>query len=116
MNVMCAWCEREGKETFIGELGLYDRLLISHGICHEHERLLAQQIRELRGRDNPKLLRRRPVCGAIRTSTGVRRTTSSRRASRRRMLTHCMSTNQLALPFSPDTEESRSVETSAAAE
>ena len=115
MNVICAWCEREGKQTFISELGLYDRLVISHGICDEHGKLLAQQIRELRVKENPRLLRRKSVCGAIRPSTRLPRTTGSRRATRRRLRTPVVSTDQLALPFSPDTE-SRSVEPSAAGE
>ena len=48
MKVVCAWCEREGKEMLTGEVGLYDRPMTSHGICDDHEKVLLKQIEELR--------------------------------------------------------------------
>ncbi len=61
MKVVCAWCETEGKETLIGEIGLYDIEVTSHGICIDHEKVLLNQIKELRLKQNPRLRRpRRP--------------------------------------------------------
>jgi len=48
MKVICAWCEQEGKETLIGEAGLYDRPMTSHGICEAHKKVLLTQIEDLR--------------------------------------------------------------------
>jgi hypothetical protein len=44
MKVICAWCEREGRQTLIGEVGLYDRQMTSHGICRNHEKVVLKQI------------------------------------------------------------------------
>lgn len=61
MKVVCAWCENEGKETLIGEIGLYDWQVTSHGICLDHEKVMLRQIEELRIKQNPRLRRpRRP--------------------------------------------------------
>ena len=43
VKVICAWCEREGKETLIGEVGLYDRSMTSHGICDDHEQVVRKR-------------------------------------------------------------------------
>jgi hypothetical protein len=48
MKVICAWCEQEGKETLIGEVGLYGRGMTSHGICDDHKKVLLTQIRKLK--------------------------------------------------------------------
>jgi hypothetical protein len=45
MQVICAWCENEGKETLIGEVGLYEGQMTSHGICDDHEKALLKQIK-----------------------------------------------------------------------
>lgn len=47
MRVICAWCEQEGKETLIGEVGLYDRPVTSHGICDDHKKAMLKQLRKL---------------------------------------------------------------------
>src|SRR4026207_1754460 len=61
MKVVCAWCETEGKETLIGEIGLFDVEVTSHGICIDHEKVLLHQIKELKMKQHPKLRRpRRP--------------------------------------------------------
>lgn len=102
MKVICAWCEDEGKETLIGEIGLYDWQVTSHGICIDHEKVLLRQIEELTLKQNPRLQRpRRPrikpksscpssVSEAIPSCT----TTWHRRRCKNRM-----STAQLSLPF-----------------
>jgi hypothetical protein len=59
MKVLCAWCEKEGKETLIGEISLYDREVTSHGICKDHQQVLFMQIRELKWKQNPRLRRPR---------------------------------------------------------
>lgn len=45
MKVLCAWCEQEGKRTLIREVGLANRLIVSHGICCVHEVMLLKRIR-----------------------------------------------------------------------
>ena len=45
MQVICAWCENEGKETLIGEVGLYEGQMTFHGICDDHEKALLKQIK-----------------------------------------------------------------------
>jgi hypothetical protein len=36
MRVVCAWCEREGKPSYLGEREPYDNLTTTHGICPRH--------------------------------------------------------------------------------
>jgi hypothetical protein len=107
MKVICAWCEREGKETLIGEVGLYDRLMISHGICDDHEQVLLMQIRELRRKRNPALHRRRHARAPSRAGSPfpASQATRIRTPTRRRLLNDGLSSAQLRLPFS-DLEES----------
>jgi len=47
MQVICAWCEREGTQTLIDEVELYDRKMTSHGICRKHEKAVLKQIQQL---------------------------------------------------------------------
>jgi len=44
MNILCAWCEKEGKEAFICEAEPFDRPTLSHGICETHQKLLLLQL------------------------------------------------------------------------
>jgi hypothetical protein len=37
MIVLCSWCIREGKPSFIREKPPYEDTRISHGICDPHE-------------------------------------------------------------------------------
>lgn len=56
MRAVCAWCEREGKETVL-KPGPKDGPL-SHGICDMHERWLIDQalgMRKKRMDENPFL-------------------------------------------------------------
>jgi hypothetical protein len=102
MKVICAWCENEGKETLIGEIGLYDGEVTSHGICLDHEHVMLRQIHELKIKHNPRLRRQRhtraqsvsprPVSDVPTICT----TPWRRRRSKRRM-----SAAQLSLPFGP---------------
>jgi hypothetical protein len=98
MKVICAWCENGGKETLIGEVGLYDREVTSHGICLDHERVLLRQIEELKIRQSPRLRRQRRSRGTSRTSGSPAMehcTTPWRRRRSHRM----SSVAQLNLPF-----------------
>ena len=96
MKVVCAWCETEGKETLIGEIGLYDIEVTSHGICIDHEKVLLNQIKELRLKQNPRL--RRPRRPRIQPrSPGSPTIPNCTTPWRRR--THRMPTAQLSLPF-----------------
>ena len=102
MKVLCAWCEQEGKETLIGEAGLYDRQMTSHGICEDHEHVILKQIEELRIRQNPSLHRRRLARAKSRSTNPLPPswTTPIRRSTRRRLLKDRLSSAQLHLPFS----------------
>jgi len=96
MKVICAWCENEGKETLIGEIGLYDIDLTSHGICVDHEKVLLGQIRSLKRKHSPRLRRTRRL--PSRTSTSV--TVPNCTTPWRRRRTHRLPAAQLSLPFS----------------
>jgi hypothetical protein len=60
MNVMCAWCEKEGKTVVIGtKEGPADQ--VTHGICKYHQDEMLQQIAALQQRlpaANPRRRRR----------------------------------------------------------
>jgi hypothetical protein len=103
MKVVCAWCEVEGKETLIGEIGLYDWQVTSHGICIDHEKAVLMQIKDLRMQQNPRLRRQRrhrTVPASARPSlslaTGFAACTT---AWRRRRHHSYGSSAQLSLPF-----------------
>ena len=101
MKVICAWCEREGRQTLIGELELYDRKMTSHGICRKHEKVVLRQIQQLSNRENPRLQRRRLSRSKLGSSTWLpaSRTTRMRTPPRRRLLKDRLFSAQLQLPF-----------------
>jgi len=101
MQVICAWCEREGKQTIIGEVELYDQRMTSHGICRHHQKVLLKQIKQLPNRESPRLQRRRLSRTKLRLSTWLpaSRTTRLRAPTRRRLLKDRLSSAQLQLPF-----------------
>ena len=101
VKVICAWCEQEGKETLIGEVGLYDRSMTSHGVCDDHEQVIKMQIRELRIKQNPRLHRRRHSRAKSKPSSPLpaSRTTRICMPTRRRPLKDRLSSVQLRLPF-----------------
>ena len=103
MRVICAWCEREGEETLFGEIGLYDQPLTSHGICDDHQKVILNQIRELRIKQNPRSPRRKQSCAKLGPSGELPppRTTGIRTSTRSRLLIKDrQSSAQLCLPFS----------------
>jgi hypothetical protein len=96
MKVICAWCENEGKETLIGEIGLYDIEVTSHGICLDHEQALLQQVEALRLKQHPRLRRvRRSRAQPRQSGSGV----IPNCATPWRRRKHRMSPAQLSLPF-----------------
>ena len=102
MKVLCAWCEKEGKETLIGEVGLYDGPMTSHGICDDHEKVVLQQVAELRIKQNPRVYRRRKHSrskSAASTPLLASRKICIRTPARRRLLKNHLSSAQLQLPF-----------------
>jgi hypothetical protein len=101
MKVICAWCEREGRQTLIGEMGLSDRKMISHGICRNHKKAVLREIQPLPNRENPRLQRRRRPPIKLRTSTWLpaSRTTRIRTPTRRGLLKDRLFSAQLQLPF-----------------
>ena len=55
MKVICAWCEREGKEGVMGEKEGPD--LTTHSVCDEHQKKLladVMRLRELKRLANPR--------------------------------------------------------------
>jgi hypothetical protein len=102
MKVICAWCEREGKLTLIGEVELYDRKMTSHGICPSHERLVLKQVQHLSNRENARFQKRRLSRTKLSSSIGlpISRTTHMRTSTRHRLLKDHLSAAQLQLPFS----------------
>ena len=101
MKVICAWCEQEGKEMLIGEVGQYERPMTSHGICGAHKKVILKQIEELRIKQNPRLDERRHSHAQSRPSNPLpaSRTTRIRTKTRRRQLKNRLSSAQLHLPF-----------------
>ena len=97
MKVVCAWCETEGKETLIGEIGLFDVEVTSHGICIDHEKVLLHQIKELKMKQHPKL--RRPRRPRIQPRSSGATTVPNCATPWRRRRTHRMPAAQLSLPF-----------------
>ena len=100
MKVICAWCEKEGKETLIGEIGLYDMEVTSHGICTDHQTVLLRQIHELRIQQNPRLRRSRRPRIKLRSSGSPMVANCTTPWRRRRK--HRMSPAQLSLPFTEE--------------
>ncbi len=96
MKVICAWCENEGRETLIGELGLFDIEVISHGICLDHEQVLLRQVEALKLQQNPRLGRTRRSRAQSRQS-GSAVVPNSAMPRRRRK--NRMPSAQLSLPF-----------------
>lgn len=95
VRVICAWCEQEGKETLIDEVGLYDQAMTSHGICEDHELVILKQVRQLRAKQ--RRLRRRGLPrvaaeAAPRPSSSWKAVSRARRRSRE-------APPQLSLPF-----------------
>lgn len=101
MKVICAWCEREGRQTLIDDVELYDRKMTSHGICPHHKKIVLRQIKQLPSRENPRLQRRRLPRTKLRSSAWLpaSQTTRRHRPTRRRLLKGRLFSAQLPLPF-----------------
>jgi hypothetical protein len=101
MRVICAWCENEGRETLIGELGLYDLDMTSHGICLDHEKDLLKQIDQLKRKQSPRLRRSRRPAVPLRSSSLPVMPHCATPWRRRRQ--HRMTPAQMTLPFDETT-------------
>jgi len=55
MKILCAWCLKEGKLGFMGEMDPKDDPTVSHGICPEHRRQAEEQIEVLRKANGERL-------------------------------------------------------------
>lgn len=44
MKVICAWCEKEGKPSLIGEKEPLDDEMESHGLCPEHRKQVEDEL------------------------------------------------------------------------
>lgn len=47
MKVICAWCEQEGKPSYLGEREPYDNRATTHGICSRHKEEALQALSAL---------------------------------------------------------------------
>jgi len=45
MTVVCAWCQRQGRLTVLGEKEPLDYPVTSHGICEEHALAFMAEVR-----------------------------------------------------------------------
>lgn len=59
MNILCAWCEEEGKLALIGVTESAPCAMATHGICRQHEVALLKQIAVLARK--PKQKDREPL-------------------------------------------------------
>ena len=101
MKVICAWCEREGGQTLIDNVELYDQHMTSHGICRNHKKEVLRQIQQRPNGENPRRQRRRLSRTTPRSSTWLpaSRKTRMHTPTRRRLLKDRPSSAQLQLPF-----------------
>ena len=100
MKVVCAWCEHEGKETLIGEIGLFDWEVTSHGICLDHEQVMLRQIRGFTKKESARLRRQRHPRAKSESPRAVSGLpTICTTPWRRRGYARRMSAAQLSLPF-----------------
>lgn len=69
MRTICAWCEREGRETILKD-GPKDGPL-SHGICDEHQQKMLDELVQMfpKREQNPK--RRRSKMTRLRKLRGM---------------------------------------------
>jgi hypothetical protein len=100
MKVICAWCEHEGRETLIGEIGLFDLDMTSHGICVDHEQVLLEQIDHMNRIQHPRLRRHGRLRAQLRSSSSSGLPNCATAWRRRRQ--HRTSQAQLSLPFNDD--------------
>lgn len=49
--VLCAWCEKEGRETVLNWIAVKG----SHGICQEHRAELLEQARIIKGKGQKQI-------------------------------------------------------------
>jgi hypothetical protein len=61
MNILCAWCEEEGKQTLIGVIESGPCTMATHGICRRHEVAVLKQIAVLARKQKQKQKDREPV-------------------------------------------------------
>ncbi len=78
MNILCAWCEEEGKQALIGMTESGPCTMATHGICRQHEVALLKQIavlaRKLNQKDcEPVLYGRARGIGAVLTALHSRK-------------------------------------------
>ncbi|MGH7348304.1 MAG: hypothetical protein ACREK4_25590 [Candidatus Rokuibacteriota bacterium] len=48
MMIVCAWCQRQGRETVLREKEPLDHPIVSHGICEEHARAFLDELRDVK--------------------------------------------------------------------
>ena len=78
MNILCAWCEEEGKPALIGVTQSGPCAMATHGICRQHEMALLKRIailaRKLKQKDRePVVYGRAHGGGAVPTAVHSRK-------------------------------------------
>lgn len=78
MNILCAWCEEEGRQALIGVTESGPCRMATHGICRQHEVALLKRIailaRKLKQKDRePVLYGRARGIGAVPTAVHSRK-------------------------------------------
>lgn len=76
MNILCAWCEAEGKQAVIGVTESGPCAMATHGICRQHEMALLKQIAVLTRKQKdrePVLYGRARGGGAVPTAVHSRK-------------------------------------------
>ena len=78
MNILCAWCEEEGRQALIGVTESGPCAMATHGICRQHEVALLKRIailaRKLKQKDRePVLYGRARGIGAVPTAVHSRK-------------------------------------------
>lgn len=59
MIVLCAWCEREGRQALIRETEPRDQQSESHGMCEAHEQALVVQLNRSKTKEQIRHIPRR---------------------------------------------------------
>jgi hypothetical protein len=102
VKIICAWCQQAGEQTLLDELELYDRRMISHGICKSHTKLVLNKVRGPLGKKRSRRLgqKRRNATARSLTRFPDLQTARPRVLKGLGLSSHLLSCAQLRFPFS----------------
>jgi hypothetical protein len=84
MKIVCARCEKEGKDADMGEKAPLDNPAATHGLCPEHLLALYTEIEELRKRLDTLREHADPPMSTSSTASGARNTPPPAPSARKR--------------------------------